>query len=85
MNVASTRPLKTLGTGTNIKYAFCEDKCTACDAKADNNGTNCTSCINGYYLDKSDSTNVVCSKCPEGSVLCKWNDSLKKDNTNKNP
>ncbi|KAL4461456.1 hypothetical protein ABPG74_016080 [Tetrahymena malaccensis] len=75
LGLAISRPIIKLSSN---KYTACDANCVSCQSDQSGKSTVCNACANGYFLDKNQNPNV-CSVCPDpNSVLCVWNDTIKK-------
>ncbi|KAL4489297.1 hypothetical protein ABPG72_006361 [Tetrahymena utriculariae] len=66
-------PIVRLSSGT---FSSCDRYCTQCNPTSAN-GTICTACMAGYYLDQTSPTKPVCTVCPSNSLICQWNPIMK--------
>ncbi|EAR91628.1 hypothetical protein TTHERM_00392970 (macronuclear) [Tetrahymena thermophila SB210] len=66
-------PIIKLSDGT---FSSCDNYCTQCNPTS-SNGTICTACMAGYYLDQTQPTKPVCRSCPTNSLICQWNAIMK--------
>ncbi|KAL4455806.1 hypothetical protein ABPG74_003216 [Tetrahymena malaccensis] len=66
-------PIIRLSGGT---YSSCDKYCTQCNPTS-SNGTICTTCMAGYYLDQTSPTFPICRACPANSLICQWNSLMK--------